>query len=723
MKKRLMFIACLAITGSIYASGGEHDLTHKMMLLMMQLGVIIFAAKIGSMLCEKIKVPGVLGEITAGMIVGPYMLGGLHFPGLENGLFPIAEGILPISPELYGICSLAAIVLLFIVGLETEIELLIKYSIVGGVVGIGGVTVSFLLGNYGTILMSEYIFNQHLTFLSPPALLMGIVSTATSVGISARILSERKKLDSPEGVTILAGAVIDDVLGIILLAVGLGVISSSKESGTVEWGAIGLIAGKAIAIWLGATVIGLFFSQKIGFLLKQFKDRTVIAIMALGMALILAGLFEEAKLAMVIGAYVMGLSLSQTDISRVIMEKLDPIKLLLVPIFFAVMGMLVDPSLFLKSEVLMFGIGFTVIAAVGKLIGCGIPVLFCNFNFRGALRIGVGMLPKGEVTLIVAGIGLANELLSPELFGAILLTVLLTMFIAPPALIATLKNPASGLRKSDNKDLEERIVFSFPNIQTTELLASNVILAFTNEEFYVHSLGNKIREKVYQFRKDEMVIGFRCDGCEIIFECKKDLITFVNTAMIEVVAELEVIMQELKKPIDKKNIAQAMQSQGASSDQKAQFANYITEECLLYDIQGNTKWEIIDELLDKLNSHWKLDDIEDARKAVLSREKSMSTGMQFGLAIPHGKTDVVDKIICVIGVKKQGIDFDSLDKVPSNIFVLALSPASSPAPHMQFMSTMSQALDDATRNNLLNCNSNKEMYNILTEGIKNGKRT
>ncbi len=719
MKKKITIALLILSVIPVFANDGNAggiDLTHRMMLLMLQLGVIIFAAKIGAIICEKIKLPSVLGELTAGMIVGPYLLGSIHLPGLVHGLFPITSEMtsLPVSPELYGICTLAAIVLLFTVGLETEIALLIRYCVVGGVVGVGGVITSFIFGNLGTIVLAQYFFDSQLTFLSPPALLMGVVSTATSVGISARILSDKNKLDSPEGVTILSGAVIDDVLGIILLAIGLGIISSSAgEGGNIDWVNIAIIAGKAIGIWIGATLIGLLFSHKIGFFLKQFKDKTVIAIMALGMALILAGLFEEAKLAMIIGAYVMGLSLSQTDISRVIMEKLDPIRVFLVPIFFAVMGMLVDPSLFLKTEVLLFGLCFSIIAALGKILGCGIPVLFCNFNFRGALRIGVGMLPKGEVTLIVAGIGLANGLLSEELFGSILLTVLITMFIAPAALIATLKNPVSGLKKPEKKDDKEQIVFKFPNIQTTELLASNIRTAFTKEGFYVHTIGRRAGFRLFQFRKDNMVLNFRRNNNEIIFECEKRLVAFVNIAMIEVVAELEEIMRELKKPIDKKNIAKKMQSQTVTKDIKKNFKKFLNKKCLIPDLKNSSKWEIIDELLEILNKNHQIKDMDSAKKAVISREESMSTGMQFGIAIPHGKTDAVNEIICAIGLKKEGVDFDALDKKSSNIFVLALSPASSPAPHMQFMSTMSQVLDEKTREELLNCKTPNEMYNIL----------
>ncbi|MDO9549175.1 MAG: cation:proton antiporter, partial [Candidatus Marinimicrobia bacterium] len=309
-------LIALLISGSLFANSDgitSDSMTQRMMMLVIQLGIILFAARLGNILFEKLHVPGVLGELSAGIIIGPYLIGAIPLPGFPGGVFPISSATFPISPELYGISAVASIVLLFMIGLETNFRLFLRYSFVGSLVGIGGVLFSFLFGDVLAIIFSQVVFGKALGFLAPPCLFLGVISTATSVGITARILSEQRKLDSPEGVTILAGAVIDDVLGIILLAVGLGIVTASSRSGNMNWAHIGVIAAKAIGIWLTATVIGLLASSKISLLLKWFRDRTSIAMMAFGFALVLAGLFEEAGLAMIIGAYVMGLSLSKTD--------------------------------------------------------------------------------------------------------------------------------------------------------------------------------------------------------------------------------------------------------------------------------------------------------------------------------------------------------------------------------------------------------------------------
>ncbi len=705
--------------------GGSPSMTHRMMMLAMQLGVIVIAARFGNILFTRLKLPGVVGELMTGVIIGPYVLGGLPLPGFPHGLFHVPEsvavGTIPVSPELYGVCAVASVVLLFLVGLETDIGLFLRYSLAGSAVGIGGVAVTFVLGDVMAILFSPMLFGEKLGFLDAPCLFLGIISTATSVGITARILSERRKLDSPEGVTILAGAVIDDVLGMILLAIGMGIIAASKASGSIDWGHIGLIAFKAVSVWLAATAIGLLAARRISGLLKGFGDRSVIAVMALGLAMILAGLFEEAGLAMIIGAYVMGLSLSKTDLNHVIREKLHPLYVFLVPVFFTVMGMLVDVRVLASKEVLLFGMLYTVVAAVAKIVGCGVPALFVNFNLRGALRIGTGMLPRGEVTLIIAGTGLAAGLLNPKIFGVVVFMTLVAAIVAPPALVRVFKGTSSGVRKEvENGDVSE-LVFSFPSFMATELLVGKLLSAFEDEGFFVHTLSRD--ERLYQLRKEETVISFQHRDTDIVFDVKAAQVPFVNTAMVEVVADLERTIRELRKPLDMDDLSRRVQAAApANARPFASLRGYLRPDLLTADLKASTKTGVIDELLALLENGGHVRDIGDARTAIIEREESMSTGMQFGIAIPHGRTDGVDRLVCAIGIKPEGVDFDAVDGRPSRIFVLTLAPRSGTAPHMQFMSMVSQVLNEQGRTALLACDSSDEMYAVLSGATTQPKR-
>jgi Kef-type K+ transport system membrane component KefB/mannitol/fructose-specific phosphotransferase system IIA component (Ntr-type) len=549
-------------------------------------------------------------------------------------------------------------------------------------------------------------------FFSPACIFLGVMSTATSVGISARILSEKRKLDSPEGVTILAGAVIDDVLGIIMLALGLGIIAASKKHGTIHWGHIGVIAAEAIGIWLAATLVGIVAARKISTLLKWFRDKSYIAIMALGLALILAALFEEANLAMIIGAYVMGLSLSKTDISHVIRENLHHIYFFLVPIFFAVMGMLVDVSLFFSWEIVLFGLLYSFLSILAKVFGCGIPAMFCNFNFRGGMRIGIGMLPRGEVALIIAGIGLASGILNQEIFAIGIMMTLITTIVAPPALVAIFNNDISGLRKNKDETPPAKIAFSLPSSEIVGLLSDKLQVIFENDGFYVHTLSHE--DRIFQLRKDDVVIGFQNIENDIIFDCNENETQFVKTAMIEVIADFEQTVKELRKPVDINLITKNIPSK-QSKKNKHSLAQFLQEKTMIPLLKGETKEEIINELLEQLYNAGAVDNLELSHAAIMKREDSMSTGMQFGIALPHGRTDGVKKLVAAVGLKPKGIDFKSMDGEPSTIFVLALSPESATAPHMQFMAMISNALDESGRDELLKCSTPKEMYQALTK--------
>jgi Kef-type K+ transport system membrane component KefB len=474
-----------------------HSHTELMTLLVLQLAFIIIAARMGGFLFQRfLKLPSVLGELVAGMVIGPYALGAkIPLPGI-GPLFETQTIGLPVSSELYAIATVASIVLLFLSGLETDLRTFLRYSVVGSIVGLGGLFFSFILGD-----LCAVVFGLAPSFMHPTALFLGTISTATSVGITARILTEKHKMSSPEGVTILAGAVIDDVLGIVVLAIVVGMAKVAQSGETMEWTHIGIIAAKALSFWLVCTALGLLLARRLTGSLKRLGSPEVIVSVSLGLAMLLAGLSEMAGLAMIIGAYIMGLSLSRTDVVQELQTRLQGVYDMLVPIFFCVMGMMVDFSS--MRHALVFGLIYSLVAIFAKIIGCGVPAYLTQFNFRGALRIGLGMLPRGEVALIVAGIGLSSQAIGQDIFGVAILMTMITTMVAPPLLVRSFRGE-SGLKAHIQaaEEKEETFLLEFPSTDIAEFLMQRLVRAFQREEFFVNRLHLEI--EAWQVRKDDL---------------------------------------------------------------------------------------------------------------------------------------------------------------------------------------------------------------------------
>ncbi len=688
----------------------EEGIASVMANLVLQLGILIFAVRLIGKLFKKIKVPTVLGELLIGVVIGPFALGGIPLPGFPQGIFPLNSASLAVSPELYSFSQVASIILLFASGLETDLKLFLKYSVAGGVIGIGGVVFSFVLGDLVGVLL------LHTNFMDVRCLFLGIMSTATSVGITARILSDKKKMDSPEGVTILASAVFDDVLGIILLAVILGVVAVLNGTGASISGVeIAKIAGKAFGIWLVFTALGLIFSKQIAKFLKFFKHSYDFSICALGLGLLLAGVFEKQGLAMIIGAYVTGLSLSSTDIAPIIQERIRGLYDFFVPIFFAVMGMMVNVGEMLSKEVLIFGAIYTVVAILAKVFGCAFPAMLMGFNFKGGLRIGCGMIPRGEVALIIAGIGLTAGILDEKLFGVVILMTLVTTLVAAPFLNFSLSLPGRGTRKETTTEDGITLSWDFGSDEIADLVVDMLLKNLRNEGFYVQMMN--INEGISQARKGSTVLSIKEEENIVTIETSAEAEAFVKTSMYEMILGVIDLINNLKKGFDgialKKDI---LDSDATDADSDNQFKKLIKPEVIIANSKAETKDDLLKEMVLLLSNTGNVRDWELVLSDVLSREKIMSTGMEKGIAIPHAKSDGVIAPCVAVCVKKDGIDFGSIDKEPSKIFFMIVSPKKANSPHLQMLASISSIVrNKETLSKILEAKNSDEICKILKE--------
>ncbi|MDR2482372.1 MAG: cation:proton antiporter, partial [Treponema sp.] len=649
------------------------NITEIMAELVLQIGVIIFAVRAAGRLSRRAGIPPVLGELLAGVIIGPYALGSITLPGFPHGLFPLGNSAMAVSPELYAFATVASIILLFMSGLETDLGLFLRYSVAGGIIGLGGVVFSFALGALtGSVLLKAPL-------MDPRCLFMGILSTATSVGITARILSDQKKMDSPEGVTILAAAVFDDVLGILLLAVVMGIAAvTAGGQGGLSAANILAIAGRAFGIWLGATVLALLLARRLAIFLKWFKRSFDFSILALGIALLLAGLFEKQGLAMIIGAYIAGLSRSKTDIAPLIQERIQGLYEFFVPLFFAVMGMMVNVRDVIAPSALIFGGVYTLAAAAAKIAGCGGPALLLGFNRRGALRIGAGMVPRGEVALIIAGIGLSSGILDSRLFAVIIVMTFVTTLAAPPLLSFSLKIPGSGARNPVKGDHSDAASWEFPSDEIADLVADSLLKDLRAEGFYVQRMN--ISGGLCQARKDDIVLSITDAGRTLNIETAQADMPFVKTAVYEVILRLNDAIEKLKVSSDPQAMKKELSEQNGRA--REDMLSLITPDCVSLDLQAETKEGIITELVDILAARGRLEDRDTVLADVFERERSMSTGMQHGIALPHAKSSGVSELCVAVGVKSGGIDFGSLDGEKSRLFILMVSSRKVSGPHV-----------------------------------------
>ncbi|MGH7885879.1 MAG: cation:proton antiporter [Thermodesulfobacteriota bacterium] len=406
--------------------GGEVDnLTIEKFLLSLTL-ILVFSKVFGE-LAERVKQPSVLGELVAGVILGASVL----------ALVPSSHGQLGYE-TFHLLAEVGVAILLFEIGLETDLKDLIKVGPTSALVAIIGVALPFVFGFLSVLGFQKFgLLNLDPTFLILVAITTGATLTATSVGITARVLSDMNKLQTSESRIILGAAVIDDILGLIILGVVTGLIESFENGNgsTVSLLNIGLIMLKAFGFLSVSIVAGNLIAPKLFKFFSKLKVRGLILLFAVSFAFIYSILANYMGLAPIVGAFAAGLVLRNTSQFQTIEHNLRPVSDFFTPIFFVTIGASVDISVFNpfvseNIQVLLIALILFVVAVVGKFAS-GFSVFQKGINKS---VIGVGMIPRGEVGLIFAQVGLSHAIFDSKLFSAITAMVMLTTFIAPPLL-------------------------------------------------------------------------------------------------------------------------------------------------------------------------------------------------------------------------------------------------------------------------------------------------
>ncbi len=397
------------------------------------LGLLIFSGKLVTYICEKIHLPAVTGMIALGILLGPTVFGLIRPGELTSGIIQhklkefhekdeqieSLEELFPheMNFEIVHFLSLIGVaMLLFLAGLETDLHTLARSGKASLMVAFGGLILPFIMGYFLAIFFAPGNFQR--------AFLIGAILTATSVSVSAMSLISLKKIRSREGTTILTAAIIDDVIGIIILSFVLAFISGNRNELILSIILIGVYS-------ISAVLIGWFIVPFIMNLSKKINVSHGVNAIAFSLMLVFAGIAEISCVAGITGAYLAGLFISRTQFRHSVREGIETLGYtLFIPLFFIFIGLQIN--LRVGPYNWLFIILFILVAIMGKIVGSGIMAKLSGYSLRKSFVIGSGMVPRGEVALVIASIGLHySNIIDSSTFTATVILVIVSSFITP----------------------------------------------------------------------------------------------------------------------------------------------------------------------------------------------------------------------------------------------------------------------------------------------------
>jgi Kef-type K+ transport system membrane component KefB len=379
--------------------------------VLISLAILLFAAKIFAELFNKLRLPAVLGELIAGIIVGPFALGAL----------PLFDGkpIVVLSETVREIGELSGVVILFIAGLQITPKEFLKGGAASFTIGACGVVVPFFVGYYVFTLFG---------LAALQSVLIATALTATSIAISVRVLTELGKMQTMEARLILGAAIVDDILAIAVLSVVTTMVQTGDMTPNIL--DITFLILKILGIFAALLIGAIFIVPKILHAERLWKSRGSIEGIVTASFFGASGIAALVGLSPIVGAFAVGMAVASSRIIRRVEEYVDKLEIIFAPLFFAIIGAQVDLT-GVNLNVLYLSSIIIIVAIVTKLIGCGLPAMIFLKDRTKSLKVGIGMISRGEIGLIVAGIGVTSGALSSNIYTTVIIMVAITTIITP----------------------------------------------------------------------------------------------------------------------------------------------------------------------------------------------------------------------------------------------------------------------------------------------------
>ena len=681
----------------------------------LQLGLLTFAALAGGRLFSRIGLPKMSGQLLSGILVGPWLLGGFSLSLMPGGFMDPAFAPLASRGPFDGILLIALAVLFFLMGQETSFRWIRHTSKRGMLIGTGGFFACFFALHAGLtrIPAGEWGGGVSMAPFSPLPLCICSLVSASAIGIVAKILADHRNLESALSPVALTATRVDNILGVVCFTLFGSFFLTDPGSAIQGWGS--LLGRGTRFVWAAALLLafGLPLARKLDSYALRTKNYAGAFTVAVSMTLVASGVGTLFGIPLIFSAYILGMAFSRTDIRHDIRKRFDFVGNFLIPPCIAALGAMINPHLLADSGTLVLTLCLLAGAVLPKFLVSTLLSRCMSLPFCLSLQMGMLTLPRAEVsqTLLLALVLLAPAF-PPELLFALVFSFLISCLLSRPAVLCVMKFGRDTFCCNCCEPRSVRIPFDFPNHRAALMVLGRIVDLFEDDGFYA-TLLNRYQD-LYQISRKSRTLLVQVQDHQILFECTEGDRSLVNTFMLECMANIGQRLAELQKPFSNLYLQSLVPGGDVASERSKLVQSAIRIQTLRPRIKSTTRRGAYAELLQAMREINAVEHTDEVLEALMLREESFSSALEHGVAIPHLRTRHVKRLVCAVGLKREGLAFGAADGLPTRIVVLILAPDDVAVPQLQTIAQVCRQLDERGRVDLLDCATAEDMYHILT---------